>query len=46
MIDLYAHNRAACESAASMLHESGRTAVVHPTGTDRGNTYSQQRGGA
>lgn len=35
MIDLFDHNRIAYESALSMLTESGRAAVVHPTGTGK-----------
>ena len=35
MIDLFEHNRIAYESALSMLTESGRAAVVHPTGTGK-----------
>ena len=35
MIGLYAHNRAAYEAAAAMLDETGKAAVIHPTGTGK-----------
>ena len=35
MIDLFEHNRTAYENAVSMLKESGKAAVVHPTGTGK-----------
>ena len=35
MIELYEHNRIAYESAVSMLAETGKTAIVHPTGTGK-----------
>ena len=34
-IELYEHNRIAYESALSMLAETGRAAIVHPTGTGK-----------
>ncbi len=34
-IELYEHNRVAYESALSMLRETGKAAVVHPTGTGK-----------
>ncbi len=34
-IELYEHNRIAYESAVSMLAETGKAAVVHPTGTGK-----------
>ena len=33
MIELFAHNRIAYESAVKMLSEVGKAAVIHPTGT-------------
>ena len=35
MISLYAHNKAAYEAAAELLRETGKAAVVHPTGTGK-----------
>ena len=35
MIELFEHNRIAYESAVSMLAETGKAAVVHPTGTGK-----------
>ena len=35
MISLYEHNRAAYEAAARMLAETGRAAIIHPTGTGK-----------
>ena len=35
MIDLFAHNKAAYDSAVSMLSAVGRAAIVHPTGTGK-----------
>lgn len=35
MIDLFEHNRTAYENAVSVLKESGKAAVVHPTGTGK-----------
>ena len=35
MLDLYAHNRAAYESAVRLLAETGKAAIVHPTGTGK-----------
>lgn len=32
MLDLYAHNRATHESAVRLLAETGKAAIVHPTG--------------
>lgn len=34
-IDLFEHNKTAYESAAAMLAETGRAAVIHPTGTGK-----------
>ena len=34
-IELFPHNRQAYESAAAMLEETGKAAVVHPTGTGK-----------
>ncbi len=34
-IELYEHNRIAYESAISMLAETGKAAVIHPTGTGK-----------
>ena len=34
-IELYEHNRIAYESAVSMLAETGKAAVIHPTGTGK-----------
>lgn len=33
MIDLFPHNLRAYKSAVNMLDETGRTAIIHPTGT-------------
>ena len=35
MFQLYEHNRIAYESAMEMLQETGKAAVVHPTGTGK-----------
>lgn len=35
MIELFAHNRIAYESAVKMLSEAGKAAVIHPTGTGK-----------
>ena len=35
MIGLYAHNRAAYEAAVAMLDETGKAAIIHPTGTGK-----------
>lgn len=35
MIELFEYNRIAYESAVSMLRESGKAAVIHPTGTGK-----------
>lgn len=35
MIELFAHNRIAYESAVKMLSEVGKAAVIHPTGTGK-----------
>ena len=35
MIELFEHNRTAYESAVSMLIETGKAAIVHPTGTGK-----------
>ncbi len=35
MIDLFEHNRMAYQSAVAMLLETGKAAVVHPTGTGK-----------
>ncbi len=35
MIDLFEHNRIAYESAIAMLLETGKAAIVHPTGTGK-----------
>ena len=34
-IALFEHNRIAYEAAVSLLHETGKAAVVHPTGTGK-----------
>ncbi|MBQ8081297.1 MAG: helicase, partial [Clostridia bacterium] len=34
-ISLYPHNASAYEAAAAMLAETGKAAVVHPTGTGK-----------
>ncbi len=34
-IDLFEHNKTAYESSAAMLAETGRAAVIHPTGTGK-----------
>ena len=38
MIGLYAHNRAAYEAAVAMLDETGKAAIIHPTGTGKSFT--------
>ena len=35
VVDLYAHNRAAYESALRLLKKTGKAAIVHPTGTGK-----------
>ncbi len=35
MIDLFEHNRIAYESVIAMLLETGKAAIVHPTGTEK-----------
>ncbi len=35
MIDLFEHNRQAYESAIAMLEETGKAAIIHPTGTGK-----------
>ena len=35
MIDLFEHNKTAYDSAVSMLAETGKAAIVHPTGTGK-----------
>ena len=35
MIDLFEHNKTAYESAVRMLSETGKAAVIHPTGTGK-----------
>ena len=35
MIDLFEHNRTAYDSAVSLLSETGKAAVIHPTGTGK-----------
>ena len=35
MINLFEHNQTAYESAAAMLSEKGKAAVIHPTGTGK-----------
>lgn len=34
-ISLFEHNRKAYDAAVSMLHETGKAAIVHPTGTGK-----------
>lgn len=34
-IVLYLHNENACHAALAMLRETGRAAVIHPTGTGK-----------
>lgn len=34
-IELFEHNQIAYESAAAMLAETGKAAVIHPTGTGK-----------
>ncbi len=34
-IDLFEHNQMAYESAVSMMNETGKAAVIHPTGTGK-----------
>ncbi|WP_455720756.1 Helicase associated domain protein [Agathobacter sp.] len=34
-IDLFEHNQVAYESAVSMMNETGKAAVIHPTGTGK-----------
>ncbi len=35
MIDLYAHNQVAYDAAATMLSDTGKAAIIHPTGTGK-----------
>ena len=35
MISLFSHNELAYQSAVSMLAETGKAAVIHPTGTGK-----------
>ncbi len=35
MIDLFEHNQKAYESAVEMLRETGKVAIIHPTGTGK-----------
>ncbi len=35
MIDLFEHNKKAYESAVEMLSETGKAAIIHPTGTGK-----------
>lgn len=35
MIDLFEHNKTAYKAAAVMLSETGKAAVIHPTGTGK-----------
>ena len=35
MLELFAHNQAAYDSAVSLLSETGKAAVIHPTGTGK-----------
>ena len=35
MIKLFEHNEKAYKSAASMLHATGKAAIIHPTGTGK-----------
>lgn len=35
MIDLFEHSQTAYESAAAMLSETGKAAIIHPTGTGK-----------
>ena len=35
MIDLFAHNQVAYEAAIAMLSETGKAAIIHPTGTGK-----------
>ena len=35
MITLFEHNQTAYEAAVSMLHETGKAAVIHSTGTGK-----------
>ena len=37
-IRLFEHNQAAYDAAVSMLSESGKAAVIHPTGTGKSFT--------
>ncbi len=34
-IELFEHNKTAYESAVAMLAETGKAAVIHPTGTGK-----------
>ena len=38
MIELFEHNKTAYDSAVSMLSDTGKAAIIHPTGT--GNPLS------
>ena len=35
MISLFSHNEAAYEAAEEMLSETGKAAIIHPTGTGK-----------
>ena len=35
MLSLYPHNRTAYEATIAMLKETGKAAVIHPTGTGK-----------
>ena len=35
MVELFAHNLTAYKSAALMLAETGKAAIIHPTGTGK-----------
>ena len=34
-IDLYEHNKTAYQKAEAMLNDTGRAAIIHPTGTGK-----------
>mgnify|MGYP002556083230 FL=1 len=35
MIELFEHNKTAYDSAVSMLSDTGKAAIIHPTGTGK-----------
>ena len=47
MIELFEHNQVAYEAAKKMLWDTGKAAIVHPTGTGKsfvGFKFCEERG--